>query len=190
MDGKKRRNKHKINKKNIETSDLSNSDKNKKFVIDSDSDSEEEEDFMSKDKILASMIARQLKNVPSYLKLSIRDMNRICKFVDTNMFGDNCCFWTGHISNVHNASKGTYINFYFRGKKVALHRLLYSNFVSSLDSSEYLKFKCPNRGFCCNSNHYEKYKYSKIPVNKNRKKPKTKFQVLNGNINGMEILFN
>jgi hypothetical protein len=44
---------------------------------------------------------------------------------------------------------------------VALHRLLYSNFVAPLDSSEYLKFNCENKGICCNVNHYEKYKYSK-----------------------------
>jgi len=89
-------------------------------------------------------------------------MKRICKYIDTSIFDKKvCCIWNGYITNANNSNKGTYVNFYFRNKKVALHRLLYSNFVAPLDSSEYLKFNCDNKGICCNINHYEKYKYSK-----------------------------
>jgi len=89
-------------------------------------------------------------------------MKRICKYIDTSIFDkEMCCIWSGYITNMNNSNKGTYVNFYFRNKKVALHRLLYSNFVAPLDSSEYLKFNCENKGICCNINHYEKYKYSK-----------------------------
>ena len=63
---------------------------------------------------------------------------------------------------MNNLDKGTYVNFYFRNKKVALHRLLYSNYREPLDSSDYLKCSCENKGMCCNVHHYEKYKYSKI----------------------------
>ena len=52
-----------------------------------------------------------------------------------------------------------YINFYFRGKKIALHRLLYINFIGNLDDDEYIKFSCTNKGKCCNLNHLIKYKY-------------------------------
>lgn len=92
-------------------------------------------------------------------------MKRICKYIDTSIFDKNkCCLWNGYITNINNSNKGTYVNFYFRNKKVALHRLLYSNFVAPLNSSEYLKFNCDNKGICCNINHYEKYKYSKNNV--------------------------
>lgn len=111
--------------------------------------------------IFKELIRRQLKDIPPKWKLNINDMKRICKYIDTSIFDSKeCCVWDGYITNMNNANKGTYVNFYFRNKKVALHRLLYSNFVSPLDSSEYLKCNCENKGFCCNINHYEKYKYS------------------------------
>lgn len=112
--------------------------------------------------IFKELIKKQLSDVPAQWKLNINDMKRICKYIDTSIFDkDTCCIWNGYITNMNNSNKGTYVNFYFRNKKVALHRLLYSNFVAPLDSSEYLKFNCDNKGICCNINHYEKYKYSK-----------------------------
>lgn len=112
--------------------------------------------------IFNELIKRQLRDIPIQWKLNINDMKRICKYIDSSIFDpDKCCIWNGYITNMNNSNKGTYVNFYFRNKKVALHRLLYSNFVAPLDSSEYLKFNCDNKGICCNINHYEKYKYSK-----------------------------
>ena len=112
--------------------------------------------------IFKELIKRQLPDVPAQWKLNINDMKRICKYINTSIFDtETCCIWNGYITNINNSNKGTYVNFYFRNKKVALHRLLYSNFVAPLDSSEYLKFNCENKGICCNINHYEKYKYSK-----------------------------
>jgi hypothetical protein len=89
---------------------------------------------------------------------------------------------------MNNTNKGTYVNFYFKNKKVALHRLLYSNFVAPLDTSEYLKFNCENKGICCNVNHYEKYKYSKnnIAPKKNPKQKITKKEVNNVVISGSD----
>jgi len=82
------------------------------------------------------------------------------------MFDKNiCCLWNGYVSNAHSSSKGTYINFYFRTKKVALHRLLYCNFVEALENNEYLKFTCDNKGTCCNLKHIKKYKYNKKKSN-------------------------
>ena len=135
----------------------------------SDSDSSDLSEIIPKKKsiknsneIFKELIKRQLPDVPTQWKLNINDMKRICKHIDTSIFDKNlCCIWTGYITNMNNSNKGTYVNFYFRCKKVALHRLLYSNFVAPLDSSEYLKFNCDNKGICCNINHYEKYKYSK-----------------------------
>lgn len=113
-------------------------------------------------KIFRELIKNQIKDVPSKWKLTINDIKRICKYIDTSIFdATRCCIWNGYVTNANNSNKGVYVNFYFKNKKVALHRLLYSNFVSPLDSSEYLKFSCDNKGVCCNVNHYEKYKYSK-----------------------------
>src|SRR3984885_3781150 len=112
--------------------------------------------------IFKELIKKQLSNIPVQWKLGINDMKRICKYINTSIFDtDKCCIWKGYITNINNSSKGTYVNFYFRNKKVALHRLLYSNFIAPLNSNEYLKFNCDNKGICCNINHYEKYKYLK-----------------------------
>lgn len=137
-----------------------------------------EDPKISSNEIFKSLIKNQLSDVPIQWKLNISDMKRICKYVNTSIFDKHkCCIWNGYITNVNNSNKGTYINFYFKKKKVALHRLLYSNFVAPLDSSEYLKFNCDNKGICCNVNHYEKYKYSKIiglPLNNKESKIKEK----------------
>lgn len=128
------------------------------------------------DEIFLELIDKQLPNVPTQWRLSMNDMKRICKYIDISIFDKTrCCIWNGYITNMNNSNKGTYVNFYFRNKKVALHRLLYSNFVAPLDSSEYLKFNCNNKGVCCNVNHYEKYKYSKASniIKKNIKKDAT-----------------
>lgn len=128
--------------------------------------------------IFKELINKQLQVVPYQLKLSINDMNRICKYINCSIFNTTeCCIWNGYITNSNNKTKGTYINFYFRNKKVALHRLLYSNFIYPLTSDEYIKYKCENKGICCNVNHLEKYKYIKhtkikkkkesIPIEKN-----------------------
>src|SRR5579875_96341 len=110
--------------------------------------------------IFKELIQRQLPNIPIQWKLGINDIKRICKYINTSIFDKkNCCIWNGYVTNFNNSVKGSYINFYFRNKKVALHRLLYSNFVEPLGTDEYLKFNCPNKGRCCNINHYDKYKY-------------------------------
>jgi hypothetical protein len=112
--------------------------------------------------LFKELINKQIEDIPSHWKLGINDMRRICKYIKTSIFDPTeCCIWNGYITNMNNSTKGTYVNFYFQNKKVALHRLLYSNFVAPLDSNEYLKFNCEHKGICCNVNHYEKYKYTK-----------------------------
>jgi hypothetical protein len=112
------------------------------------------------------MINKQLKNVDASKKFKLNDIHRICKYVNSSIFTkDACCVWTGYITNKYNLVKGTYINFYFKNKKLALHRLLYINFVGPLTNEEYIKFTCNNKGICCNINHLKKYKYNKKPNN-------------------------
>lgn len=152
----------------------------KKYTNYNSSDSENKKKIRKKhiknsNEIFKELVNNQLPNVPNQWKLGINDMKRICKYIDTSIFDkDTCCIWNGYITNMNNSNKGTYVNFYFKNKKVALHRLLYSNFVAPLDSSEYLKFNCENKGICCNINHYEKYKYSKSIYRKEIKKKEIK----------------
>lgn len=115
---------------------------------------------LDKNEIMTEVLSKQLKVIPSDKKLQYTDIKRICKFVNTSLFDENeCCVWEGYVTNSNEGNKGTYINFYFRGRKIALHRLLYINFIGDLQDDEYLKFICPNKGRCCNINHLKKFRY-------------------------------
>lgn len=115
------------------------------------------------DKIFKELVAKQKKDVPSSKKLQLSDVKRIAKRISGSIVDPNeCSLWDGYITNANNAAKGTYVNFYFRKRKVALHRLLYINFIGHLDEDEYLKFTCENKGKCCNVYHMNKYKYNTV----------------------------
>ena len=116
-----------------------------------------------KSTILDEMTKKQIKNIDEDKTLSYRDMSRIVKNINTSIFSPtSCCIWTGYVTNVWN-HRSTFINFYFKKKKVALHRLLFNNFVESISDTEYIKFSCNNRGRCCNVLHF--IKLSKDDIN-------------------------
>ena len=142
------------------------------------------ENKLEKKKYLRELVSNQLKHVPSGRRLVYSDLSRISKHITISVFDeDNCCVWGGYVTNAKNSHKGVYVNFFFRNKKVALHRLLYENFVGPLGDDYYLKFTCDNqgnRGKCCNVNHMVKHKYNNIeescddkPVTKNIQKKST-----------------
>ncbi len=122
--------------------------------------------------ILKELLNRQRKNICASKKLLFNDIKRISKFLSDSIFDENkCSLWTGYITNEKNQSKGTYINFYFNKKKIALHRLLFINFIGEISNDEYIKFSCDNKGKCCNIHHMKKYTYNKaIEENKNKDK--------------------
>jgi len=124
-----------------------------------------------KKKIFDELINKQLKNINIERKLFNKDLRRIVKYIDNDIFDDEkCCLWNGYVTNELNSKRGTYVNFFFRNKKVALHRLLYENFVEPLGDDNYLKFSCDNSdnyGKCCNINHMVKYKYNNKCDNNN-----------------------
>ena len=112
--------------------------------------------------LLKQLINKQIKTIPSNKKLSYSDLKRIVKYIDTSIFNnDDCCMWKGYVTNSKpdKNHKGAYVNFYFKRKKVALHRLLYGNFKEDIDDSDYLKYTCDNKGSCCNINHMVKFAY-------------------------------
>jgi len=111
---------------------------------------------MNTDTILVELIKNQKKNIPVDKKLLHNDLKRISKYLTNSIFGNECSLWTGYVTVIKNEEKNSYVNFYYCGKKYALHRLLYQNFIGELLDSEYIKFKCPNKGKCCNINHFYK----------------------------------
>ena len=110
------------------------------------------------DKILIELIQKQRKNIIDK-KLLYNDLKRISKYLNKSIFNNDCSLWNGYITTIKNEDKSSYINFYYNGKKFALHRLLYQNYIGDLNDSEYIKFNCCNKGKCCNINHF--YKISK-----------------------------
>ncbi len=121
---------------------------------------------MRNQNLFNELLNKQLKNIPLDKKFRYADIKRLCKYINTSIFDENVCsIWNGYITNANNASKGIYINFYFNGIKMALHRLLYVNFIGELSENEYLKFTCEHKGKCCNINHLKKFSYTKIKNN-------------------------
>lgn len=115
---------------------------------------------MNKKLFQNELLTKQLDNVPLDKKLSYKDICRITKYINKSLFGETCSLWNGYVTNSKNGlGKGLYVNFYFRNKKVALHRLLYENFISPVGNDEYLKYSCVNKAKCCNINHMIKLKY-------------------------------
>ena len=106
--------------------------------------------------------SKQLNNLPENKKLKENDFKRIIKYTDNCLFGNECSLWKGYITN----NKSKYVNFYFNGSKIALHRLLYLNFIEHIHDNVYLSHKCKNEGVCCNINH--------IIIKKNKKKKEIK----------------
>ena len=107
---------------------------------------------ISKNKILVELINNQNDDIDNDKKLDVKSLQRISRNVETSLFGNDCVFWQGYITYIQSTDVH-YINFFFNGKKHALHRLLYLNFIGDLKKNEYLKYKCENKGKCCNINH-------------------------------------
>ena len=132
-------------------------------VVSKDNSTETNNDNVNDNNIyLKELIKKQKKNLSNDKKLDYNDIKRISKFLSSSIFDKNkCSIWNGYITNEKNQSKGTYVNFYFNKKKIALHRLLYINYVEDVSNNEYIKFLCSNKGKCCNINHMKKYIYNK-----------------------------
>lgn len=118
---------------------------------------------LNNDQIFVELIKNQKKGISNDKKLLYNDLKRISKYLTSSIFGNECSIWNGYVTVIKNEDKNSYINFYFNGKKYALHRLLYVNYIGELLDSEYIKFKCPNKGKCCNINHF--YKNTKTEEN-------------------------
>jgi len=161
----------KINKENkkLENKVLNDSDKASSDKASSDKASNDSDKVLNDNNIiLKELLNKQLKNINTQNKLNFNDIKRISKFLTTSIFTeDTCSLWNGYITNENNNLKGTYINFYYNKKKIALHRLLYENYIDKINEDDYIKFTCINKGKCCNINHLKKFSYNKNDVNIN-----------------------
>jgi len=106
--------------------------------------------------ILSKLLKQQRTNIKLDKKLSFNDLNRISYNLPCDIFSDSCCIWLGYVTNLKSKNKNCYISFFFKNKKISLHRLLYLNYVKDIDDSEYIKYTCNNKGKCCTLNHMVK----------------------------------
>jgi len=108
--------------------------------------------------IFQELIKKQRKNLVSDKKLLLSDLKRIASYLNSSIFTNECCFWNGYITVSKSSIKSetSFVNFFFNGKKQALHRILYYNFIDDLNENEYLKFSCDNKGKCCSLIHFIK----------------------------------
>jgi hypothetical protein len=108
------------------------------------------------DIILCKLIKNQKQNISLEKKLTFSDLKRISSNLSNDIFDDNCSLWNGYVTNLNSKKNNCYISFFYKNKKIALHRLLYINFIGELKDDEYLKFNCENKGKCCSLNHLAK----------------------------------
>jgi hypothetical protein len=105
------------------------------------------------DDILSQLLEYQRKDLRANFRLDYGDLKRLSRYIDTNFFTDQCCYWKGFKTS---KNESNYITFYYKKKKVSLYRILYYNFVDELEKSEYIRCSCPNKGLCCNVQHLTK----------------------------------
>lgn len=110
---------------------------------------------ISKNKILIDLINNQKDDIDGNKKFDVKSLQRISRNLDDTIFSNKCVIWKGYITYISNTDTH-YINFFFNGKKHALHRLLYLNYIGEVNKNEYLKYTCENKGKCCNINHIYK----------------------------------
>lgn len=108
--------------------------------------------------IMGKLLDNQLPQCNNRFKYN--DMKRIVKQIRGDPFGDRCCLWYGYVTNSNVQKKGCYVNFYYKSKKQALHRLMYENYIGPLSPKSYIKYTCKNNGRCINVNHMTRRKYS------------------------------
>ena len=127
--------------------------------------------------IYQDLIKNQRKNLILEKKLSLSDLKRIASHLTESIFTKNCSLWTSE-------NNSDFVNFFFNGKKQALHRLLYYNFVDDINNTQYLKYSCDNKGKCCclqhiikvNNNELINHEVNNIDINnKNKKKITVEF---------------
>ena len=110
--------------------------------------------MVDKKDLLTEMQMKQHSVIDKKYRLENSDIERLCKYINKSIFtSDGCVLWSGYLTK-SNGGKSHYVNFFIKGKKLAVHRILYINFIGELKTSQYLKYTCENPGCCCNLSHF------------------------------------
>ena len=140
--------------------------------------------MINKNDILIKMYELQKPRrniIDKSIRLEHNDIKRIVNNINSDPFDENdCCIWNGYITK---SSNSNYINFFYKGRKLALHRVLFINYKDNLDDKSYLKYICNNKGICCNINHI-------IKCNNNDNDNDTKNNINNNNIDTINNINN
>jgi hypothetical protein len=117
--------------------------------------------------ILSKLIKNQKNDISLDKKLTFTDLIRISNNLPSDIFSDNCCIWLGYVTNLKSKKNNCYISFFYKNKKVSLHRLLFSNYIGNINNNEYIKYTCNNKGTCCTLNHMKKVFHDDTDETKN-----------------------
>ena len=136
----------------------------------------------NKNKLLTELCVKQRKKADKKYFLELKDLIRLLKNIDYSIFNNiECILWKGYLTKCNN-QKSCYINFYLKKRKLALHRILYINYIDDLDDKHYLKYTCKNPGKCCNLNHIIKV------YDKNDDDISTQLDISNVDISNINII--
>lgn len=115
---------------------------------------------------ISELVRNQLQDVDPARKLSLCDIERLAKFSDGKSYFDplKCTPFQGYVN--HNRPRDVCIVFFHKRRKVALHRLLFENYVGPLNYFQYVRHTCGNRYSCVNVLHLKRIDY------RNKKSPK------------------
>jgi len=104
---------------------------------------------MNNNIIYNELIEKQLDNILTN-KLSATDIFRISNKLNNSIFTNNCVIYNG---THYKKNNNYYIPFYYNYKKISLTRILFINYIESINSNIHIKYTCPNKGLCCCLNH-------------------------------------
>ena len=136
--------------------------------------------------IFIELLNKQRKDIKNN-KLEYNDLKRISNKLDKSIFEkDTCSLWNGTYIEIN---ENIYINFYYNGKKKSIQRLLYENYIGDDLNSQYINYLCPNKGLCCNINHFN-IKKKKQPKEKKTNKQKNKEEDNDNNENSQKLILN
>jgi hypothetical protein len=105
--------------------------------------------------ILAHLLIIQREEINENYKLDIYLIVKVIKLLGSTLLENLVKHNRLECWLYKNKYKTNNINFYIKGKKIALHRILYINFIDELDKNIYLKHSCNNNN-CYNIYHLEK----------------------------------
>lgn len=136
--------------------------------------------------IFVELLNKQRKDIKNN-KLEYNDLKRISNKLDKSIFEkDTCSLWNGTYIEIN---ENIYINFYYNGKKKSIQRLLYENYIGDDLNSQYINYLCPNKGLCCNINHFNIKKKKKAKEKKTNKN-KNKEEGNNNDENSQKLILN